>query len=151
DSGQIEVVAEDVADPRTPPRAPRAPVTSGGRLWGSGAIVVALVIAAALFAAALFAYFNRAADSPLTPDSVRGGGQAVESALPDTPVSIAEAREWQAQNPNPQAGPDNPMLAPLAVDGNGESAWRTSVCSTQFGDGPEAPQPGVGPPPRRGR
>ena len=144
DSGQIEVVAEDVADPRTPPRARRAPVTSGGRLWGSGAIVVALVIAAALFAAALFAYFNRAADSPLTPDSVRGGGQAVESALPDTPVSIAEAREWQAQNPNPQAGPDNPMLAPLAVDGNGDSAWRTSVYSTQFGDGPEALKPGVG-------
>lgn len=144
DSGQIRVIAEDAADPKTPPRQRPALSGEGRRAWGAGAVVVALVIAAALVAAAVFAYVNRAADSPLTPDSVRGGGAATTSAESGKPLAVVEAREWQAVNPNPQAGPDNPDAAPLAIDGSTATAWNTSVYFAQFGDGPGALKPGVG-------
>ncbi|MFD5868953.1 murein biosynthesis integral membrane protein MurJ [Corynebacterium sp. NPDC060344] len=144
DSGQLQVIAEDVDAPATPKRLRQVTSTTRGKLWGSGAIVVGFVLVVALILAAVFAWLNRADDSPLTPDSVRRGPEAAEQALPVGPIEIAGAREWQATNPNPIAGPDDPEGAALAVDGDAATAWTTSVYNAQLGTGPDALKPGIG-------
>ena len=144
DSGQLQVIAEHVDAPATPKRLRQVTSTTRGKLWGSGAIVVGFVLVLALILAAVFAWFNRADDSPLTPDSVRRGPEAAEQALPSGPIRIADAREWQTTNANPIAGPDDPEGAALAIDGDGETAWTTSVYNAQLGTGPDALKPGIG-------
>ncbi|MFO6506084.1 murein biosynthesis integral membrane protein MurJ [Corynebacterium freneyi] len=144
DSGQLRVIAEDADVPDTPARLKQVTSTTRGRLWGSGAIVVGLVLVVALILAAVFAWLNRSEDSPLTPDSVRRGSEAAEQALPRGPITIDDVAEWQATNPNPLAGPDDPYGAELAIDGDEDTAWTTSVYNAQLGTGPTAFKEGIG-------
>ena len=144
DSGQLRVIAEDADVPDTPKRLKQVTSTTRGRLWGSGAIVVGFVLVLALILAAVFAWLNRSEDSPLTPDSVRRGPEAAQEALPTGPIVIDGAAEWQATNPNPLAGPDDPYGAELAIDGDEDTAWMTSVYDEQLGTGPTAFKEGIG-------
>ncbi len=145
DSGQMQVIAEDADAPATPVRFRRVTATPKGKLWGSGAIVVGLVLVLAMILAGVFAWFNRTEeDSPLTPESVRDGREAAQEALPSGPIRLAEAAEWQATNPNPAAGPDDPESAALIIDGNADTAWTTSTYGAQFGADPTALKPGIG-------
>lgn len=116
---------------------------AGTRAWGLGTLVVILVLIAAVAGIVLMASLDDRKDSPLTKDSVRRGGTAVEKAISEKP-SIIGAAEWQAPNPNPQAGPDNPQDAPLAVDGDPATAWSTSPYLTPFAPPPQGFKAGVG-------
>ena len=144
DSGQLQVIAEDADAPDTPARLRRITGAQQGRAWGSGAIVVGFVLVVALVLAAVFAWLNRADDAPLTPDSVRRGPEVAQEALPTGPIRLVGAAEWQAANPNPIAGPDDPGGAALIIDGDDATSWTTSTYDAQFGDGPMALKPGVG-------
>ncbi|WJZ01307.1 putative peptidoglycan biosynthesis protein MviN [Corynebacterium hansenii] len=141
DSGQLQVIAEDADAPITPARLKQVTSTTRGRLWGSGAIVVGFVLVLALILAAVFAWVNRAEDSPLTPDSVRRGQ---EEALPAGPIRITDAAEWQATNPNPLAGPDNPSAAAFAIDGDRDTSWMTSTYNYPLGSDSMALKKGIG-------
>lgn len=144
DSGQLRVIAEDADAPATPEPFKQVTGTPRRKLWSLGAVVVGAVLVLALVLAAVFAWLNRDADSPLTPDSVRRGPEAAEQALPGRPIRIADAAEWQATNPNPLSGPDDPTGAPLAIDGDENTAWTTSVYAAQLGAGPQSLKQGVG-------
>ncbi|WP_448851886.1 murein biosynthesis integral membrane protein MurJ [Corynebacterium sp. 335C] len=124
-------------------RSRLAGAAAGGRAWGVGALVVGLVLVAAVVAVVLFAMLDKRTDAPVNPDSVRRGGSAVERVIESEPV-VVDAAEWQAPNPNPQAGADNPDQAPLAVDGDPATAWSTSAYLAPFAPPPAGFKSGVG-------
>lgn len=124
-------------------RSRLAGAKEGGRAWGVGILVVGLVLAAALVAVAAFALLDKRSDAPVTSDSVRRGGSAVEQAISEEP-RIAGVAEWQAPNPNPAAGDDNPADAPLAVDGDSATSWSTSPYLSPFAAPPQGFKSGVG-------
>ncbi|MBV7294333.1 murein biosynthesis integral membrane protein MurJ [Corynebacterium sp. TAE3-ERU12] len=139
------MAVEPEAARRSGSTGPLAPVrhTSNWRLWSIGGGIVALVLVAAIVVVAAFAIFNSDDTSPVDSDSVKRGPGAVSDAITEA-VTIKDAREWQAPNDDPLAGPDNPDDAVLVFDNNPTTAWSTSVYSAQFGTTAQDFKPGVG-------
>ncbi|MEJ5918734.1 murein biosynthesis integral membrane protein MurJ [Corynebacterium sp. H78] len=147
DSEEFQVISSDTDAPSDPAMKSVAQPLQHERapkklLLSTSAIVIASVIVIALLATAAFAWLNRSDDAPLTPDSVKRGPQVAEEKIGERVVKPASVAEWQAQNPNPQAGPDNPQSAANATDEDPATAWESSQYFEQFG--PTAFKPGIG-------
>lgn len=103
--------------------------------------VLSVVLIAALVVAAMSVLGGNRKDSPISPDSLREGAEAVtEADAADIPLSGAQ--EWM-----PLGGkgtPDSPETAPLAVDGDVTTIWQTDSYLAQLGTGPEATKEGIG-------
>lgn len=108
------------------------------RAFSTGAIVVGVVIVGALVAAGIFGLVNRSADAPINSESVRRAPAKL------TALSLADAKEWQADTDNPAAGPDNPDMAGRTIDDDEETYWVSSNYLSQFGNRPNDFKPGVG-------
>lgn len=137
-------------------RTPKPTSTSGfgsaeysGRMIAAiAALSVTLVViiaVAALYLASVFGGDRE--ESPVNSDSIasvapsaaRGAGKPREVA--DIPVTAAV--EWEPGKVVPGTE-DNPDLAPLAVDGDPTTGWRTDRYLQQFAAPPAGLKPGVG-------
>lgn len=110
-----------------------------GRLAVIGVATVAGVIAVvAVIVIALAVFGGGRKDSPLTTDSILGG-----SGLGTVGVQQpTEATEWSPVDG--RGTPDNPEEAPLAIDGNPETAWASAQYQVQFGPTDAAVKEGIG-------
>ncbi|HIW91468.1 MAG TPA: murein biosynthesis protein MurJ [Candidatus Corynebacterium avicola] len=124
-----------------PEKAGRTALSAGITIGG-----IFLVVALAVVAVAFFGGDRR--DSPVTTDSIRGGAGASSSAeapANQTPEEIDPL--WAAEWAPADAGTgtlDNPDEAPLILDGDTGTTWKSAEYFAQLGDGPESLKPGIG-------
>lgn len=108
-----------------------------GRTWLRLAVVLGVLVS--LVVAVVLAFtIGRNGSGGEAASASQSSGTASRAAKPATvPVAIAGVRDF-----DPQASPpeENPELAPLAIDGNPGTAWRTST----YYDPLERVKPGVG-------
>jgi putative peptidoglycan lipid II flippase len=123
-----------------------APARPGRTALSIGLTIGGILLAVALIVVAIAYFGGDRDDSPVTPDSIRGG-QATESteAPPAEPQVIepTSAEEWAPEDAR-DGSLDNPEDAPLVIDGDPETTWKSAQYFAQLGDGPESLKPGVG-------
>lgn len=142
------VTTVDVApDPEQRAGFGAAPEKPGRTALSAGITIggIFLVVALAVVAVAFFGGDRR--DSPVTTDSIRGGGTSSTAEAPGntTPEEIDPL--WAAEWAPTDAGTgtlDNPDDAPLIIDGDTGTTWSSAEYFAQLGDGPESLKPGIG-------
>ena len=127
-SGVIPVAEEQPEDDEVP-----------GRSWFRLAILIALSLL--LLVAVVIAYNIGRGKTPLgaEPEQEPTSDAAEPTNQPLAPIEGTSARDFDPQGDTPE---ENPELAPLAVDGDPATAWRTSTYFDQFG--PAGLKTGVG-------
>jgi putative peptidoglycan lipid II flippase len=110
-----------------------------GRLAAIGVATVAGVIAVVAVIVIALAFFGGdRKDSPVTTDSILGGpGLGTIGVQQPT-----EAVEWSPVDG--RGTPDNPEDAPLAIDGNPDTAWASAQYQVQFGPTDSSVKEGIG-------
>ncbi|MBI8989723.1 murein biosynthesis integral membrane protein MurJ [Corynebacterium meridianum] len=149
DSSAPRVVVEDERTPKPASTSGFGSAEYSGRMIAAiAALSVTLVViiaVAALYLASVFGGDRE--ESPVNSDSIasvapsaaRGAGKP--GKITDIPVTTAV--EWEPGDVVPGTE-DNPDLAPLAVDGDPATAWRTDRYLQQFATPPAGLKPGVG-------
>lgn len=119
-SGVIPVTEDDPDPERVP-----------GRSWlRLGAIVGAVLL---LGVAVVVGVNLGRGKTPLGSEpAAESPSPTAEKSQPPQPLEIASVRDFDPQGDPPE---ENPELAPLAVDGDPGTAWRTQTYFDQFGPG----------------
>ncbi|MCK7637201.1 murein biosynthesis integral membrane protein MurJ [Corynebacterium sp. P7202] len=120
---------------------------SGRMIAAIAALSVTLVVVIAVAALYLASVFGGGrAESPVNSDSIASAPSVART--PDKPgavteIPLASAVEWEPGEVAPGTE-DNPELAPLAIDGDPSTGWRTDRYLQQFAAPPAALKTGVG-------
>ncbi|MGO3361685.1 MAG: murein biosynthesis integral membrane protein MurJ [Corynebacterium sp.] len=140
------VTSADIApNPETKPGFGAAQEKPGRTALSAGVTIGGIFLVVALILVAVAYFGSDRQDSPVTPDSIRGG--QTSSAEPQAAEPEVIPANWSAEWAPGEEGTgtlDNPEEAPLVTDGDPETEWASAQYFAQLGDGPESLKPGLG-------
>lgn len=140
-SGKLSIQEDDTPDPS----ARSGFGAQGNRPIGMAAAAaiafISVVIVAALVAAVISVVGGDRKDSPLSPDSLRQGAQAVRGVDPAN-VPMVKPAEWLPADVDWPL--DRPDLARLITDGDPQTFWQSNPTEVQLGGEPGTTKPGIG-------